>query len=81
MKKKHNKKKVFLTRTLQDFAIKELKKHYNIGIANKSKEGEFPVFDKIFCNKCKTGYYTYVGIDEPLNSCYHIQIQGIIKVE
>jgi len=58
-----------------------LKRHYNIGIVNKSREGGFPVFDKIYCNKCKTGYYTYVGIDEPLNSCYHIQVQGIMKSE
>ncbi len=59
----------------------ELKKHYNIGVVNKSKEGGYPVFDKIYCDKCKTGYFTYVGIDEPLNSCYHIQVQGIMKSE
>ncbi len=57
----------------------ELKKHYNIGLSNKSKEGGFPVFDKISCKKCQTEYYTYVGVDEPRNSVYHIQVQGIMK--
>ena len=57
----------------------ELKKYYKIGSLNKSREGGFPVFDKVCCEKCQAEYYTYVGIDEPRNSVYHIQIQGIVK--
>jgi hypothetical protein len=57
----------------------ELKKYYKIGIVNKSREGGFPVFDKVCCEKCHAEYYTYVGLDEPRNSVYHIQIQGIMK--
>lgn len=57
----------------------ELKKYYKIGIVNKSREGGFPVFDKVCCEKCQAEYYTYVGVDEPRNSVYHIQIQGIVK--
>ena len=49
MKKKHTKKKVFLTRTLQDFAIKELKKHYNIEI----NSGPFPIPKKKLVAKIK----------------------------
>ncbi len=58
-----------------------LKKHYNIGYLHKSHDGGLAVFDKISCNNCKANYFTYVGISEPLNSVYHIQIQGIIKIE
>jgi len=57
----------------------DLKKYYKIGVVNKSREGGFPVFDKVCCEKCQAEYYTYVGVDEPKNSIYHIQIQGIIK--
>ncbi|MEK0327758.1 MAG: NAD(P)-dependent oxidoreductase, partial [Nitrosopumilus sp.] len=49
MKKKHTKKKVFLTRTLQDFAIKELKKYYNIEI----NSGPFPIPKKKLVAKIK----------------------------
>ena len=58
----------------------ELKKNYKIGIVNKSREVGIPVFDKICCKKCQVEYYTYVGVDEPRNSGYHIQIQGVVKV-
>ncbi|MFT5823972.1 MAG: hypothetical protein ACI8ZM_005238 [Crocinitomix sp.] len=57
----------------------ELKKHYKIGIVNKSREGGFPVFDKVSCEKCQAEYYTYVGVDEPRNSVYYVQIQGIVR--
>jgi len=56
-----------------------LKKHYNIGLSHKSKDGGFPVFDKIVCSKCLTEYYTYVGVDEFRNSAYSVQVQGIMK--
>ena len=49
MKKKHTKKKVFLTRTLQDFAVKELKKYYNIEI----NSGPFPIPKKKLVAKIK----------------------------
>ena len=57
----------------------DLKKFYKIGMVNKSHEGGFPVFDKICCEKCQAEYYTYVGVDEPRNAVYHIQIQGIVR--
>ena|SRR5690554_6931990 len=57
----------------------DLKEYYNIGISNKSREGGFPVFDKVSCEKCQTAYYTYLGIDEPRNAVFHVQIQGVIK--
>ncbi len=49
MKKKHKKNKVFLTRTLQDFAVKELKKYYNIEI----NSGPFPIPKKKLVAKIK----------------------------
>ncbi len=49
MKKRHTKKKVFLTRTLQDFAVKELKKHFNIEI----NSGPFPIPKKKLVAKIK----------------------------
>ncbi|QCX38147.1 hypothetical protein FF125_06785 [Aureibaculum algae] len=57
----------------------QLRQHYHIGVANKSKEGGFPVFDKIICKTCNAEYFTYIGIDEPLNSMYQIQVQGIMR--
>ena len=54
-------------------------KYYRIGFSKKSREGGFPVFGKIYCQKCNTGYYTYVGLDEIRNSVHHVQIQGIMK--
>ena len=67
------------SKNLNEQEYLELKEFYKIGIVNKSKEGGFPVFDKVCCEKCQAEYYTYVGIDEPRNSVYHIQIQGIVK--
>jgi len=58
---------------------KNLKEFYRIGISNKSHEGGFPVLDKISCSSCSAGYSIYLGISEPLNGCYHVQVQGIIK--
>ena len=43
------KKKVFLTRTLQDFALKELKKNYQVEIHN----GKIPIPQKILRTKIK----------------------------
>ena len=40
----------------------KLKKYYKIGIVNKSKEGEFPVFDNVCSEKCQVVYHTYVRV-------------------
>ncbi len=58
-----------------------LKEFYNIGYVGKSHDGGAPIFGKIYCEKCKANYFTYTGVSEPLNSCYHIYLQGIMLVE
>ncbi|MEO9512877.1 MAG: hypothetical protein ABJN84_05785 [Flavobacteriaceae bacterium] len=59
----------------------ELKKHYEIGLSEKSHEGGFPVFDKVACKKCGQDYATYCGVREFSNSAYTIHVQGIQKIK
>ncbi|WP_400073378.1 hypothetical protein [Zobellia russellii] len=66
------------TENISEQEYEGLKKHYNIGLSQKSKDGGFPVFDKIVCSKCLSEYYTYVGVDEFSNSAYFVQVQGIM---
>ena len=58
------KKKVFMTRTFPDFAIKELKKHYDVEIHN----GPFPISKKKLISKIKNKEglicYPYDNIDK-----------------
>ncbi len=61
--------------------IEELKKFYNIGISNKSKDGGFPVFDKIVCRKCGNNYITYCGVREYSNSAYYVILNGILTTK
>ncbi len=58
-----------------------LKEFYKIGHVGKSHDGGAPIFGKIYCEKCETSYFTYTGVSEPLNSCYHIYLQGIMLAE
>jgi glyoxylate reductase len=61
---KKEKKKVFLTRTFPDFAVKELQKHYDIEIHN----GPFPILKKKLLTKIKNKdgliCYPYDNIDK-----------------
>ncbi len=58
-----------------------LKEFYNIRYVGKSHDGGSPSFGKVCCKQCKTNYFTYTGVSEPLNSCFHICVQGIMIAE
>lgn len=54
-----------------------LKKIYRIGYVGKSQDGGWPFFKKISCAKCTQSHVLYLGIQESVNSCLHITIQGL----
>jgi hypothetical protein len=67
------------TEKITEEEVKELKSFYGIGLSGKSHDGGLPVFDKVFCEKCRTSYLTYCGVIETSNSAYSVTINGIIR--
>jgi transcription elongation factor Elf1 len=66
---------------ISELDFKFLKKHYNIGLNNKSQDGGLPVFDMMICPRCESKFISYCGVKETSNSVYSVSIIGLFKTE
>jgi hypothetical protein len=58
----------------------QAKEFYRIGLVGKSQDGGWPSMVKVPCDKCKTLYLVYAGVNEVRNSVYYVTLQGITEI-
>ena len=66
-----------------DFGAEEaalLSRHFDVSTTTgKSHDGGQPVFLRVPCAACQTGYIVYAGVQETRNSYYAVWIHGIAQ--
>ncbi len=59
--------------------LEGLADHFGIGLAGKTRDGGWPVFQLISCGTCKSQYVVLTGVQEPSHSYNVITVQGICE--